>query len=150
MNGVNKVTLLGAVGKDVDVKLVGENKTVARLSVATSESFKNANGEKTTNTEWHTVECWDGLAKHIGEYVKKGAMVYVEGKIKTHMYEKDGQKIYRTIIVASEIKKLKDSEGKSNDAGVAAKQAENYATPTPAGSNSSASFAEQANDDLPF
>jgi single-strand DNA-binding protein len=154
MNGVNEVTLLGAVGKEADTKLVGENKQVTRLSVATSKEWKDSKtGEKKQSTEWHTVEAWDGLAKYIAEYVKKGALVYVKGEIKTIKFEKDGQTQYRTIIAASEVKKLRDAgdgsyKAQTNEAGVAAKQAEAYATPAPAAS--SASFAAQGDDDLPF
>lgn len=154
MNGVNEVTLLGAVGKDAETKLVGESKQVTRLSVATSEDWKDAKtGEKKTSTEWHTVEAWDGLAKYIAEYVKKGALVYVKGKIKTIKFEKDGQTQYRTIIAASEVKKLRDAgdgsyKSQTSEAGVAAKQAETYATPAPAAS--SAAFAAQGDGDLPF
>ena len=158
MNGVNEVTLVGAVGKDADTKLVGENKQVTRLSVATTKEWKDAKtGEKKSSTEWHTVEAWDGLAKYIAEYVKKGALVYVRGEIKTVKFEKDGVTQYRTIISASEVKKLRDAgdgshKAQTNEAGVAAKQAEAYtATSAPATATAtSAAFAAQENDDLPF
>lgn len=160
MNGVNEVTLIGFVGKDAETKLVGEKKTVTKLTVATSEDWKDsATGEKKSATEWHTVEAWDGLAKYIGEYVKKGALVFVRGKIKTIKFEKDGQMQYRTIIAASEVKKLKDagdgtSRVQSGEAGEAAKQTENYAstaqTTATAVPIASVAFAAQENDDLPF
>jgi single-strand DNA-binding protein len=163
MNGVNEVTLIGFVGKDAETKLVGEKKTVTKLTVATSEDWKDsATGEKKSATEWHTVEAWDGLAKYIGEYVKKGALVFVRGKIKTIKFEKEGQMQYRTIIAASEVKKLKDAgdgtsraqSSESGEAGEAAKQTENYAstaqTPAAAVPAASVAFAAQENDDLPF
>lgn len=149
MKSVNKVMLIGVMGKDADLKLVGENKKVTKLSVATSESYKDAAGEKKTLTEWHDVECWGDLAQFMGEYAKKGTTLYVEGKLKTVTYEKEGVKQYRKIIVATEINLLKSPSDKPqvNEAGVAAKQAENYAS-TPAVANES--FAAQGNDDLPF
>ena len=85
---VNKVTLLGRIGQDPEVKTVGETK-VAKISLATSESYKDKSGNKVENTEWHNLELWDGLAKIAESYLKKGSQIYVEGKIKTDKWETD-------------------------------------------------------------
>ena len=88
MSGVNKVILLGRVGQDPEIKLVGETK-VAKVSLATSERYKDKSGNKVENTEWHNLELWDGLAKIAESYLKKGSQIYVEGKIKTDKWETD-------------------------------------------------------------
>ena len=85
---VNRVTLVGRLGQDPEVKTVGETK-VAKLSLATSESYKDNSGNKVENTEWHNLELWDGLAKIAESYLKKGSQIYVEGKIKTDKWETD-------------------------------------------------------------
>jgi len=73
---VNRVTLLGNVGNDPEVRYVSENNPVARFSLATSETFTNKVGERVTNTEWHNIVLWSGLAKVTESYIKKGAQVY--------------------------------------------------------------------------
>ena len=83
---VNKVILLGNVGKDPEVKEVGSN-SVAKFSLATNETYTNKNGEKVKNTEWHNIVFWGKVAEIIGKYVKKGDMLYVEGKIETRKHE---------------------------------------------------------------
>ena len=85
---INKVILLGRIGQDPEVKTVGETK-VAKLSLATSESYKDKQGNKVENTEWHNLEIWDGLAKIAESYLKKGSQIYIEGKIKTDKWETD-------------------------------------------------------------
>ena len=85
---VNRVTLVGRIGQDPEVKTVGETK-VAKLSLATSESYKDKSGNKVENTDWHNLELWDGLAKIAESYLKKGSQIYVEGKIKTDKWETD-------------------------------------------------------------
>ena len=102
---INRVTLLGNVGKDPEVRQVGDTQ-VAEFSLATSESYKDKNGERVTNTEWHNVTVWRGLAGVVEKYVKKGQPIYIEGKITTQTWEKDGEKKYKTVIVANEIKML--------------------------------------------
>lgn len=102
---VNKVILIGNVGNDPEVKYVQEDVPVARFSLATSESFKK-DGERITNTEWHNIVIWRGLAKVVEQYVKKGSKLYIEGKLTTRSYEKDGQTKYFTEIVAREMRML--------------------------------------------
>lgn len=103
---VNKVILVGNVGKDPDVKTVGDNVKVASFSLATSESFKDKNGEKQTNTTWHNCQVWRGLADVVEKYVKKGSALYVEGKIQHRAVEKDGETKYYTSIVISNLQML--------------------------------------------
>ncbi len=104
--GVNRVTLLGFVGKDPDVQTVKEDKKVARFTLATSESYRNKSGEKVTNTEWHNIVVWRGLADVVEKYVKKGSHLYVEGKLTTRSYEKDGQTKYFTEVVVGNLEML--------------------------------------------
>ncbi|MFN8353606.1 MAG: single-stranded DNA-binding protein [Spirosomataceae bacterium] len=91
MAGVNKVILLGNLGSDPEVRYLDGGSVVARFNIATSESYKNRNGELVEQTEWHRIELWDNLAKIAEQYLKKGNSVYVEGKIRTEEYtDKDG------------------------------------------------------------
>jgi single-strand DNA-binding protein len=104
MSGVNKVILLGRIGKDPEVRVLEGNRKVARLSLATSETYKDKTGQKVENTEWHNIEFWGPQADVIDSYVKKGNMLYVEGKIRTRSYDgKDGQKKYVTDIVGQSL-----------------------------------------------
>jgi single-strand DNA-binding protein len=104
MSGVNKVILLGRIGKDPEVRVLEGNRKVARLSLATSETYKDKTGQKVENTEWHNIEFWGPQADVIESYVKKGNMLYVEGKIRTRSYDgKDGQKKYVTDIVGQSL-----------------------------------------------
>ena len=108
--GINKAIIVGRCGKDPEVKYLPSGQAVASLSVATSESWKDKDGQKQEKTEWHKVVAFGKLAEIIGQYVKKGGMVYIEGKMQTRSWEKDGQKHYSTEIVASELQML-DSRG---------------------------------------
>ena len=99
---LNKVMLIGRLGKDPDIRQVGENgTTLANLSVATSESKKNNQGDWEEHTEWHRVTVWGRQADAVAEYLSKGSQVYIEGKLQTRQYEdKDGNQRYTTEIVA--------------------------------------------------
>jgi single-strand DNA-binding protein len=104
MKGVNKVTLLGNLGKDPDIQVLEGNIKVAKFSLATTESYKDDKGETHSTTEWHTVVLWRGLAELAGKYLRKGSLVYLEGKIKTRHYDdKDGNKKYVTEIIAEQL-----------------------------------------------
>ena len=87
MAGVNKVILIGNLGSDPEVRHLSNGSVVANFNIATSESFTNRNGEKVTNTEWHRIELWDGLAKTAEQYLRKGNTVYIEGKLKTESWQ---------------------------------------------------------------
>lgn len=99
---MNRVILMGNVGCDPEYKQIGD-KEVTKFTIATSESYKNANGDRVTNTTWHNVTCWGGLAKFASQYVTKGTKYLIEGKIDNGSYEKDGVKHYTTQIIASNI-----------------------------------------------
>lgn len=99
---VNKVILMGFVGKEPEVKYTQSGSAVATFSVATSEKFKNKEGQWQNETEWHNVVVWGKRAEVIKDHVHKGSQLYVEGKIKTRSWEKDGKKNYRTEIIASD------------------------------------------------
>ena len=132
---INKVISVGNVGKDPEVRYVSEGVPTAKFSLATSESYKNKQGERVTNTEWHSITAWRGLAKVVEDYVVKGMPLYIEGKIRYRSYEKDGVTKYFTEIVASELKML----GKQNSSSEPAKSEE---MPPP--------IVDGDGDDLPF
>ncbi len=114
---VNKVILIGNVGNDPEVKYIKEDVPVAKFSLATSDSYKNKDGERVKNTEWHNIVVWRGLAKVVENYVKKGSKLYIEGKLTHRKYEKDGQTKYFTEILCKELTMLdsKESGGSNYD-----------------------------------
>lgn len=95
---MNKVTLIGRLGNDPEVKQFQDGTTVVRLSVATTERYTNKQGEKVELTEWHTVKFWRKTAEIVAKYFKKGDPIVVEGKLHYDSYEKDGRKVYTTEI----------------------------------------------------
>jgi single-strand DNA-binding protein len=107
MSGINKVIIIGRMGADPEVKTVTGGNTVARLSVATSEQWKDREGQKQERTEWHRVVVWGKLAELCGKYLAKGRQVYVEGRLQTRSWEdQQGQKKYATEIVANTVQFL--------------------------------------------
>lgn len=107
MASVNKVTIIGNLGKDPETRFLPDGKAVANFSVATTETWKDkATGEKKEATEWHRITAFGRLAEICGEYLKKGSQVYVEGRIKTRKYEKDGQDHYVTEITCDQMRML--------------------------------------------
>lgn len=106
MAGVNKVIVVGHLGQDPEVKTIGNGTTVARLSVATSEKWQGKDGQSQERTEWHRITVWGKLAENCGKYLQKGRQVYVEGKLQTNSYEKNGEKRYSTEIVANTVQFL--------------------------------------------
>ncbi len=107
MSGVNKVILVGRLGSDPEVKTISQGQTVAKISVATSESWTGKDGQKQERTEWHRVTVWGKLAEICGKHLTKGRQVYVEGKLQTRSWEdQQGQKRYATDIVASTVQFL--------------------------------------------
>jgi single-strand DNA-binding protein len=89
MAGVNKVILVGNLGKDPEVRYLENGSVVANVTIATSESYKDRNGNRIENTEWHDLEMWDGLAKIAEQYLNKGKTIYVEGRIKSDTWQDD-------------------------------------------------------------
>ncbi|HYM62495.1 MAG TPA: single-stranded DNA-binding protein, partial [Thermoanaerobaculia bacterium] len=113
---INKVILIGRLGKDPEVRSVPSGTTVAKFSLATDERFTDRNGEKQERTEWHNIVAWGKLADICGQYLRKGKQVYIEGSIRTDSWEdkESGQKKYRTEIIANTMKMLgskSDTEG---------------------------------------
>jgi single-strand DNA-binding protein len=107
---VNKVILVGNLGKDPEVKYMPQGTPVAKLSLATEEKTKSKSGEWETKTEWHNVVLWSRLAEIAGEYLKKGGKVYIEGRLQTRSWDdkQSGQKKYMTEIVGQELVLLGD------------------------------------------
>ncbi|MEK6627574.1 MAG: single-stranded DNA-binding protein [Bdellovibrionota bacterium] len=106
MSGVNKVIIIGRLGQDPEMKAIGQGTTVTRLNVATSENWTGKDGQKQERTEWHRVVVWGKLAEICGKYLAKGRQVYVEGRLQTSSYEKNGVKMYSTEIVATTVQFL--------------------------------------------
>lgn len=104
MRGLNKVTLIGNLGADPDYQQLEGNVAVAKFSLATTESFKDRNGQAQSNTDWHTVVLWRSLAELAHKYLQKGSLVYVEGKLKTRNYDdREGNRRYVTEVVAEQL-----------------------------------------------
>ncbi|PJA06304.1 MAG: single-stranded DNA-binding protein [Flavobacteriales bacterium CG_4_10_14_0_2_um_filter_32_8] len=147
MAGINKVILVGNLGKDPEVRYLEGGTAVANFSVATSETFKDKNsGERKTITEWHNVVLWRGLAEIAEKYLKKGSQVFIEGKLKTRQWQdKDGHNRYTTEIVGDNLQMLgRKEEYNSNEA--SENQSANIASPPPSNLNEPNGEV----DDLPF
>jgi len=115
---INKVILVGRLGKDPEIRSTPSGTSVARFSMATDEKFTDRNGEKQERTEWHNIVAWGKLAEICGQYLKKGKLVYIDGSIRTDSWDdkESGQKKYRTEIVANTMKML-DRKGDEGGAG---------------------------------
>lgn len=152
MAGINKVILVGNLGKDPEVRRLDNNGVVATFPLATSESYKDKNGQRVEKTEWHNIVMWRGLAEVAEKYLKKGQTVYVEGKIRNRNYQdKEGQTRYITEIVADEMTMLGgrpdgSQGGNTSNSGNQSSAAQN--TSAPVGHNAPA--YEEEPDDLPF
>jgi single-strand DNA-binding protein len=109
--GVNKIIVLGNCGQDPEVRYTPSGGAVTNISLATSEAWKDANGQAQERTEWHRVVFFNKLADIVAKYVKKGSKLYVEGSLRTNKYEKDGITRYSTEIIALEMQML-DSQQK--------------------------------------
>lgn len=151
--GVNKVILIGNLGKDPEVRYSPNGGAIANITLATSESWKDKNtGETVDKTEWHRVVFFRRLAEIAGEYLKKGSKVYIEGKLQTRKWQdKDGQDRYTTEVVANEMQMLDSKGGSSNfsqDPGMDS-GADNGSYQS-ASSASSAPAMNDFDDDIPF
>lgn len=143
MSSLNKAMIIGRLGQDPEVRYTQSNTAVATLNVATTERYKDRNGEQQENTEWHRVVAWGRLAEICQEYLKKGSLVYFEGPIQTNEWEdKDGQKRYTTEIKALNMQML-DSRGGGSDGPSSNNK------PVAASTKIEDSFDEM-DDDLPF
>ena len=107
MAGVNKVMLIGNLGKDPEVRYLDSGVAVANFSLATTESYKNKDGERVSQTEWHNIVLWRGLAEVAEKWLKKGSSVYIEGRIRTRKWEdKEGNARYSTEILGDNMTML--------------------------------------------
>ncbi|MCX6271089.1 MAG: single-stranded DNA-binding protein [Bacteroidetes bacterium] len=141
-NGVNKVILIGNLGKDPEIMTLDNGVKRATFSLATTESFKTKDGSRTSQTEWHTVILWRGLAEVAEQYLKKGYQIYLEGRIRTRSWDdKDGNKRYTTEIVGDNMTMLSRPTGQGHTE-------EHAAVPEVQGEMSSTPPTEP--DDLPF
>ena len=148
--GVNKVILIGNVGKEPDVRYMPNGNAVANVTLATSESWKDKNsGETQERTEWHRVVFFRRLAEIVGEYVKKGSKIYIEGKLQTRKWQdQSGQDRYTTEIVADEMQML-DSKGSS--ASFDSSRSGSGSRPSSDSAPSSAPMPDDGfDDDIPF
>jgi single-strand DNA-binding protein len=149
---VNKAILVGFVGNDPEVRYLDSGTPVANFRLATSENYTNKSGEKVSQTEWHNVVLWRGLAEITEKYVKKGAQVYIEGRIRTRSWEdRDGNKRYTTEIVADSMQLLgKRGEGLGADSPPPPSSASAAGSSSTSGSSDNISPEPDGADDLPF
>lgn len=117
-HGVNKVILIGNLGQDPEIRYMQNGKAVANLSIATSESWNDQQGQKQEKTEWHRITAYDKLAEIIGEYVKKGSKIYVEGKLQTRKWQdQQGQDKYTTEVIINQMQMLDGKKDGGNGGG---------------------------------
>ncbi|MGA9406581.1 MAG: single-stranded DNA-binding protein [Bacteroidota bacterium] len=116
---LNKVQLIGNLGKDPELKYTSAGVAVATFSIATSDSWKDQEGNVQERTEWHNIVAWRKLAEICGEWLKKGKRVYIEGRLQTRNYEKDGVKRYITEIIADQLIMLDGGGQRSTNGGEA-------------------------------
>jgi single-strand DNA-binding protein len=158
MASVNKVILMGNLGRDPETRFSPNGGAICNVSIATTRSWKDKNsGERREETEWHRVVFYDRLAEIAGEYLKKGRPVYVEGRLQTRKWQdKEGQDRYTTEIIATEMQLLGSRDGGGGGAGMGEEGGgrEAPAARAPAGGASAgrkpASGFDDADDDIPF
>ena len=150
--GVNKAILVGNLGNDPDMRYTAGGAAVANISIATAESWKDKNtGEQQERTEWHRVVAFGRLAEIMGEYLRKGSQVYVEGRIQTRKWQdKEGQDRYTTEIVANELQMLGGKSGGSANYDSAPQQQNNAPEPQATAPAASPAPADDFDDDIPF
>lgn len=137
MGSVNKVILVGNLGADPELKYTPQSRALCNLRIATTEVYKDKSGQKKEQTEWHRVTVWGDQAENCNKYLAKGRSVYVEGRLQTRSYEKDGQKHYTTDIVADKIVFLGGGKGGAAKESAPADDGEPSSPPA-------------ADDDIPF
>ena len=150
---VNKVILLGNVGKDPDIRSTAGGTMVANLTLATSDRFQDGQGNWQDRTEWHNLVAFKRLAEIVRDYVKKGSKLYVEGKIQTRSWDdkETGAKRYRTEIVVLDLSLLSGREdGAGSSRASASSNASGFDQRPPAGPDDFAQSAEISDDDIPF
>ncbi len=145
--GVNKVILVGNLGTEPEIKHLDSGMALARLRIATSESFKDREGNRQERTEWHTVILWNRLAEIAEQYLTKGSQIYIEGSLRTRSYEQDGVTKYTTEIVGNTMTMLGGSRKNSSPEATQTKMENNssHENTAPEANNNVA-----PEDDLPF
>ncbi|MGA8808429.1 MAG: single-stranded DNA-binding protein [Thermoanaerobaculia bacterium] len=149
---VNKVILVGRLGKDPELRSIPSGTSVAKFSLATDERFTDKNGDKQERTEWHNVVAWGKLAEICGQYLRKGKLVYIEGSIRTDSWDdkETGVKKYRTEIIANTMQML-DKKGDDEGGGYSGGGGGGYRKAAPAGAPSGGRGPEIEDDDeVPF
>ena len=153
--GVNKVILVGNLGRDPETRYTQGGSAVTQFSIATSDSWRDkASGEQQDRTEWHNIVCFARLAEIAGEYLRKGSKVYIEGSLRTSNWEQDGQKKYRTEIMARELQMLDSrsqtggQEGSFQNNSYDKPADDQFSSGPP--SNASTIADEDFEDDIPF
>lgn len=144
MSGVNKVILVGNLGKDPEVRYLEDGTAVAKFTLATTEVYKNKEGNRVEQTEWHNIVLWRGLASVAEKFLKKGSQVFIEGRIRNRSWDdKDGNKRYITEIIGDNLTIL---GRKSDDSG----SASHAPSPEPKSAEPSPGKTQEPTDDLPF
>lgn len=147
MSSLNKAMVIGRLGADPEVRYTQSNTAVATLSVATTERYKDRNGEQQENTEWHRIVAWGRLAEICQQYLRKGSLAYFEGPIQTREWEdKEGQKRYTTEIKALNMQMLDSRGSQGSDDSYSSGSASKQEAP----SADIASNFDDMDDDLPF
>jgi len=144
-NSINRVTILGNLGNDPEIRTTNTGSTIATLSIATSESYKDKSGNWQETTEWHRIKLWDRLAERASQYLRKGSKVYIEGKLKYGSYEKDGITRYTTDIIGLSLIMLDKREQSGGDF----TSTSNYNQGSSAGQTSQ-QHDQDFDDDVPF
>ena len=145
---VNRVILIGRLGKDPEIRSIPSGTSVAKFSLATDERFTDKNGEKQDRTEWHNVVAWGKLAEICGQYLRKGKLVFIEGSIRTDSWDdkETGVKKYRTEIIAKDMQML-DKKG-DDEGGYSGGGGGGYRKPASSGAPSGPSMDDD--DEVPF
>jgi single-strand DNA-binding protein len=145
---VNKVILVGRLGKDPEIRSTPNGTTVAKFTMATDDRWTDRNGEKQERTEWHNIVAWSKLAEICGQYLKKGKLVYIEGSLRTESWDdkETGVKKYRTEIVANTMQML---DRKGDEEGGYSGGSGNYASARKGGATATAPAVED-DEEVPF
>ncbi|GAB3653192.1 single-stranded DNA-binding protein [Echinicola sediminis] len=153
MAGVNKVILVGNLGKDPEVRHLESGSVVANLTLATTEAYKDRNGNRVENTEWHDLELWDGQAKVAEQYLRKGSQIFVEGKIKSDTWQDEqGNNRKRTKIRVLSFTMLgsRSADGGNGGGAPNTMSQPSQGAPQPASMPNSGGNMDEGDDDLPF
>lgn len=151
MGSVNKWIGIGNLGQDPKLAYTNSNKAVCELSIACNEVWKDKNGQKQERVEWVRVKVWNELAEHCQKYLAKGRQVYIEGKLQTRSYDKDGEKRYVTEVIADKVVFL--GGGEKRDSADGSGDGERQAPPRQAGKHRDVRASDPppaADDDIPF